>query len=350
MAGKSNRLIIALTILLTASLAASAQTTDYGTRAYGMGGAYTGVASDLSALIYNPAGLTMNTFEVSLSVGSNDLSAITALQGLFDDPTSLDEDASLNVAVLSGASLGRFGGGLAFDGSVNVSTSCPGGIEICASGESMMQIMAGMGYDVAALPGNLAGLQLGVSLKRLDGRRLEYEREPAVGTSYNATTRSWRGKGFSATLGGTVQLTPMLTLGVAAQDILSSISWEGTEEKGTYSVTDNKPIGSTITSDLDPEKTKLDPTLRVGAAFRPPVLGLTIAADVATDGTMRYGVEKSFLFGLLAFRAGQIKLEETTTTTLGLGVNFGPIHFDAGLRTSDGFKSVGTMVEGSMRF
>lgn len=349
MAGRSNRFTVALAILLVVSFAASAHATEYGTRAYSMGGAYTGVASDLSALIYNPAGLTSNTFEVVLGVGSNDLSAISKLQEVFANPSSLDEDASLNLAMLSGASFGNYGVGLAVDGSINVSTSCSGSAVLCAEGESMMQVVAGMGRNVAALPANLAGLQWGVSVKGLYGRRMEYEQEAPVGLQYDATTRNWKGQGFSATVGGTVQLTPLLTVGVAAQDILSSVTWQGTETTGTYDVADDKPI-SEGTVDLDPEKTKLAPSLRVGAAVRPPVIGLTLAADIASNGTLRYGVEKSFLFGLIALRAGQVKAEETTTTTVGLGVNFGPIHVDAGLGTSDGFKTIGTMIEGSMRF
>lgn len=353
MTGRTNRFAIALAILLAVGASTSAHASEFGARAFGMGGAYTGVASDLSALIYNPSGLALNVFEAGLSFGSNNLAAVSTLYEVVQDPSSLVDgdfkDTKLNLSVLSGASVGDYALGLAAAGTLTVSTACGAGIELCADGEFMMEYIAGMGLDLVSLPANLAGVRWGMSLKRLDGRRLEFIRETPSGVAYDTVTRVWDGQGFSATVGGTVKLTEMVTVGVAAQDIVSTVKWTGTEKRRTYNLADDSLIGEDDDVALPVERARLTPTLRVGASVRPPILGLTLAADLSTDGTVRYGVEKTFLLGLVAVRAGQIRAEETTTT-LGFGLNLGPIHLDAGIGTSDGFKSIGTIVEGSVRF
>lgn len=345
--------VAALAILLAVSVAANAQASEFGARAYGMGGAYTGVASDMSALIYNPAGLTYNVFEASLGLGGSNLAGVSTLYAVLQDPASLIENevppSTFNLSVLSGASFGSYAVGFAADGTLDISSSCKPGVELCADGELMTQIIGGAGFNVVSLPVNLAGLQVGVSLKRLDGVRFEFaQMEPAGGT-FDAVTRRWDGEGFSATVGALMRITDMVTLGVAAQDVLSSVRWSGTQQTSTYSVADGELVSESTEVKLPDEVTKLDPVLRIGASVRPPIVGLTLAADLATDGTLRYGVEKTFLFGLFAVRAGQILAQGDTTTTLGLGVNVGPIHFDAGFGASNN-KNFGLSVEGSVRF
>lgn len=345
--------VAAVAVLLAVSVAQAAHASDFGARAYGMGGAYTGVATDISALIYNPAGLTHHVFEASLGLGSSDLSGIAALSAIVQDPSSLVEGevepGALNLSLLSGASVGPFALGLATDGAVEISSSCGAGVELCASGELMMQIIGGAGFNVASLPVNLAGLQVGASLKLLEGRRFEFAQMEPSGATFDTVTRAWEGEGFSATVGATVKISEIITVGVAAQDVISSVKWSGTEQTRTYPVGGGDPVSENEV-ELAGEVTKLDPVLRVGASLRPPILGLTLAADVATDGTLRYGAEKTLLLGLFAVRAGQIVKPGSTTTTVGLGVNLGPIHLDAAAGTSGGFSNLGVHVGGSVRF
>jgi len=80
------------------------------------------------------------------------------------------------------------------------------------------------------------------------------------------------------------------------------------------------------------------------------MLGATIAADVASDGSLRFGVEKSFLLNRLAVRTGHAVQDDVRTTTVGLGFNFGPVRVDLAAGSSDGFETVNTMLEGSVRF
>ena len=90
-----------------------------------MGGAYTGVADDISSLIYNPAGLTSNTFEIALGVGSTNLAGLSKFQEILSE--EFDEELNLNLITLGGMSLGRFGAGVAADGSAVVEEDCAGG-------------------------------------------------------------------------------------------------------------------------------------------------------------------------------------------------------------------------------
>lgn len=342
-----HRTITVLGPLLALFLVATwAHGAEFGARAYGMGGAYTGVAEDFTSLMYNPARLSDSTFEVGIGLGTNDLSAINTFNALLDDPSSFDENASLNLSSLSGLSLGRLAAGLAVDGTLNVDAACAEGL--CASGEYMTQILLGMNRDVVGLPLGLFGTRIGATLKHLNGRRIEYINTQSAPT-YETTMDEWIGKGYSLDLGAALQLSPFITLGVAASDIISTFSWDGTRTVAEYdSLTDDKLSSEKMS--LGSEDEDISAVYRFGVAFRPPVLGATLALDVASDNSIRYGVEKRLLANAITVRAGQIRSEGETTTTAGLGFALGPARIDTAFGSSDGFKNVTSMVEASVRF
>jgi len=107
--------------------------------------------------------------------------------------------------------------------------------------------------------------------------------------------------------------------------------------------------GSPKETPLPKRVEKLDPVYRAGVAIRPPILGMVLAADVASDGVVRVGVEKNLLFNLFSLRAGQIIDGDQRLTTAGLGINVGPVHFDAAVGLSEG-EITTALVEGSVRF
>ena len=201
-----------------------------------MGGAYTGVADNISSLIYNPAGLTSNTFEIALGVGSTNLAGLSKFQGILSK--EFDEELNLNLITLGGMSLGRFGAGIAADGSAVVEEDCAGGETLCAQADYMIQFLLGAGFDAANLPLDIAELKWGASVARLDGRRLSHSRVDGVGT-YQTVTVDQRGQGFALNLGASFKMTDIVTIGLSAQNALSTVTWTGIRTESQYQLHDD---------------------------------------------------------------------------------------------------------------
>ena len=318
---------------------------ELGARALGMGGAYVALSDDIASLAFNPAGLSNASFQVGIGLGSRDLLAVTRFVSLLQDPSSLPAGAAIDVATLSGISIAGFGAGFAALGSVSAMDSCDG-FELCAEGEYLSQIVLGHGRRIAALPIGLSDLRAGVSVKRIDTRRVEYRRTIPLGGDYVATTEDWRGEGYSFSLGVQVKASEVFTIGIAANDVVSSLTWTGTRTTTTVAGGTETPVAESLGTTSD----RLNPRYRLGVAIKPPFLGVTLAGDLGSDGSIRYGVEKDLFFGALSLRFGGIRADGTATTTAGLGIHLGPVRIDAGAGSADGFKTVTTMIEGSVRF
>ncbi len=334
-------------LLVSALMVPGAAAAEYGARAFGMGGAYTGIADDMSSILYNPSRLSDTSFEVGVGLGSNDMTGLTSFYSMLTDPSELSDNTHLQLATLSGISVGSLGLGIAVEGSLDVATNCDTA-DLCADGEYMSQILLGMGKPAVGLPLQLAGAKIGATLKRLDGHRIEFERTDA-GATYQTQTEDWHGQGYSLNLGATVGASEMVTVGVSVSDLISTLNWQGTSTTEVYETVGGDRL-SRDTTDLGTEAERLTPIYRAGVAIEPPVLDAIIAVDIASDGTLRYGVEKGLLANAISLRAGQIREQGQTTTTAGLGVNLGPARLDTAFGSCDGFKTVTSTVEGSVRF
>ncbi len=321
---------------------------ELGGRAFGMGGAYVAISDDIASLVYNPAGLPNSSFEVGIGLGSSDLGAITQFQSLLGDPSSFSGEASIDIATLSGVSIGGFGVGFAAQGSLAVSEGCAG-FDLCGEGDYMTQIILGYGRTNVAAPLKLFGLQAGFNVKRLDGRRIDFTKTHPAGGAYEIVTDNWTGQGYSLSLGAQLKASDIITLGFAANDVVSSLTWEGTRTSSTY-LEANDELDHSSKTNLGQRSEQLDRVYRFGVAVKPPFLGVTLAADSGSDGSVRYGLEKDLLFGALKVRFGGIRSAGTATTTAGLGVHLGPVRLDVAAGSTDGFQTVSTMIEGSVRF
>lgn len=346
---RSVAVALVLTLALFVGTAAASPPTEYGARAYGMGGAYTGAADDIASLVYNPAGLAGSSFEISLGVGSDSLQDLRTFQQILDEKFG-DDELKFGLSTLGGMSLGRFGVGVAADGSAVLQTDCSGGADLCAEADYMAQVLLGAAFDAAKLPLKLADLKLGASVARLEGRTLSHTRSDNGDGTYHGVTVDKRGQGFALNLGATFNASEIVSIGLAAQNVYSTITWTGTRTEGDYDQDDHDAVGTPTETPLAEEKSNLPAVFRAGVAVRPPALGATLAADIASDGTLRFGVEKGLFLNAVNVRVGQIISEEENTTTAGIGFNLGPVHLNLAAGSSDGFKTVGTMIEGSVRF
>jgi|GEM_PF-2688156 len=345
-ATRAGALVLMLFVVFTVAGNGSAQ--EFGARALSMAGAYTAAANDISSLIYNPAGLTENSFEIALGVGSASLNELQNFQSILAN--EFEEDVTLDLVTLGGVSLGRFGAGVAADGIVEARLDCEDGAYRCGQAKYMIQFLAGGGIDLGRLPLGLADLKAGISVGRLDGRRITHSRVEASADTYHGRTDDLRGKGYTLNFGVTFKATDVVTLGLAAQNVASNVTWSGTSTTGVYRKNDDTAVGPETKSPVAEYSEKLPSVYRAGVAIRPPVLSATIAADVASDGTVRVGVEKGLLANALILRAGYAAGKDEQLTTAGLGIVIGPVHLDLAVGSPDGFKTTKTLVEGSVRF
>lgn len=346
---RTHGIVLLLLLALAAGSASASAPTEYGARAFAMGGAYTGAANDIASLVYNPAGLFGHTFEIALGVGSDSLRELTQFQKVLNQ--EYDEKLEFGFASMGGMSLGRFGVGVAADGSASVEFDCAGGEMLCSEADYMFQVLFGGGFDGPGLPLlNLADLKLGASVARLEGRKLTHTRVDNGDGTYDGVTVDKRGQGFGVNLGASFKATDIITIGVAAQNLFSSVTWTGTRTEGVYLKSNHKVVGTPTEIGLAKETSSLPRVFRAGIAIRPPALGATLAADVTSEGTVHLGLEKSLFLNALNLRVGQSIAKDQNTTTAGIGFNLGPVHLDIAAGSSDGFKTLGTMIEGSVRF
>ncbi|MCK8823917.1 hypothetical protein [Fuchsiella alkaliacetigena] len=311
--------VIVLVTLLVVCLASSSAfaTARYGTRAYSMGGAFTAVADDASAIYWNPAGLAESGLigaEVSMGMELGERDFFSDARDIFDGSEEeqinalkdLDE-AEIRLDGMGVASFKNFGIGILgnnhFEGK--------NGNDYNLSNTLNVEGVASWGTTFMQPPLNLGSMAFGVNLKGLRGRydRIELDESDAEESikEYDATA-----KGYGLDVGALFEVTGMFNAGLSIKNATSNLSWDW----------ENQPANS---GDLVEDS--LERTVTVGgAADLPFPVGAIVAADIEFDEdgnrTYRYGAEKSLFFGLVDLRAGMYDPDdEDRVYTGGLGVN-----------------------------
>ncbi|HEX6970915.1 MAG TPA: hypothetical protein VF234_01700 [Limnochordia bacterium] len=353
---------------LSPAAAASTGPVAIGARALGMGGAYTAVAEGLEGLYWNPAGLAGGRFDLygTLAGGPN-LDLVTQLQKATADPEQFaqdfalsegDQSSTLEVGTLVGlkalsyaiGGYGQFAGELTKTGSLSVS----GKTDVTLTARWIATTAAAGAWSVRA-PLGLGSASVGVAVKRLEVSDVLFSQQYKAGAppTVDERQRDLAGNGVGIDLGVRASLTPWVTVGAVVRNAGGvRVEWSGTDSTVTKDATSGAELSETTHSLPDPEL--LPAEFRVGAALRPPVLGAVIAADVTGDGSLYVGVEKRFLFDLVALRLGRAMPKDgPASTTFGMGFGLGPVRFNAGLATTptdDGGSHTYTALELGVRF
>lgn len=279
----------------------------YGTKALGMGGAFTAVADDVTTTYWNPAGLTQSgSFGLKTSAGlDEDILDVVGEEIVYSHVE--DGEQQLDYLKLDDEKLGEHKGNLNFFSGLQLSRFAlsflgTGAIESNSdlyqenlSTEAILSTASDLDSDSFSLGLNLKGL-------------LEQRNQIRVGRE-----ESVEAVGYSLDLGALYHPFNWLSLGINARDIHSELNWDDENY------------------DLVPEADRNDSkdmTVTAGAAFDLP-FSTMIAADISYDDgakedefSSRVGVENS-LFPIFSFRAGAYEdsLEDDWVTTYGLGIN-----------------------------
>lgn len=328
------------TLLLSTSQALGAEP---GARAFGMGGAYTAVAEDITALYWNPAGLAETRFMLGAAVGGPSTEFAAALEKFQADPESWTGTSRLEVASLAGLGLGPFTLGAVLQGELDIDRPSPDSGE--ASGRYMGSGTIAWSTQLVGAPLGLGRLRVGVAARGLSGEQGSTQSTSGSGGSVTTVTERQQGKGYAFDGGLLLNATDMVVIGLSIRDVGGRIEWSGERVTRT---TDS--LGTTESRETITSTETLTSKVRVGVAIRPPVLGAVLAADLESDGTLHFGLEKNLFLNAVSLRLGQIRPAGADAwTTAGVGLNFGPLHASVAARSKD-MKNYDVMVDATMRF
>ncbi len=311
-------IIIFTALIFTQSQPAEAMSY-YNARAFALGGAYTAIVDDYSAMIYNPAGLA-HTGLIGLGLGStiggeteNAIEVISGVRNVLADPEKFLEidigPASIEYGHLTGVRFGTLGAGVSFQGRGEVDDT-----ELNLTHYNAFNLA--YAYRVLEPFGDVASLSLGFNAKYLEGTHYKY----SINNNEVIEDLTDLGSGFGVDFGIMIKLTDIINIGARVENVIKPF-----------------PIEENVDYIKGGER-----VYTVGAGVNFPIVGLTATTDLSTiphqEGTaFRAGLEKRFFMGLFALRAG-IALEgaDTRYYTGGIGLNIGPVKSDLGIGFEDG--------------
>lgn len=306
-------------VLATLLLGGNALALEPDPRSFAMGGAYTAVVDDATAVFWNPAALgEVKWAGAQFGLGGRGKNLNQLGDFLNYRPETgeklpeADVDAALgagiNLAFLNHVGLGVNGG---VDSLSLTTVEQSGTAQIKLEARARAEAALGVAMQVTKPPFNLGALALGGAIKYLSVQ--ERTADWSVPTSGGVvigggtgTDEEGKATGFGLDLGMRAKVTDLVVVGVKVQDLIVQAS-------------------STADSTYRPD---LSPKLRAGVAFRPPT-GTILAADLEQNGTLHLGAEQNLFWNALSLRAGMITGGgQPTQYRVGLGFNLWALHMD----------------------
>ena len=338
-------LVALLIVAFSSSVLANGQFVGdrFGPKAHGMGGAFTAVADDASAIYWNPAGLVRSgTLGVQTNLGGSfsGLGAITAIGEFLEDPENnhgdLEEaledtdDINLYLDGMASANFSNFGAGVIASNTFTAETETATYEhentgeeveyeELIANNKLLGEGVFSLGTELTDMPLNLGSLAIGTNVKYLHGefeqRRYSPEaNEDSYDVDIDEDITSFDGNGYGLDVGALIRATNMLNVGLNVRNVVSHYEWDD-----NYDVEDYDALS----------EEEFQRRIRVGAAADLPFpIAATVAADVdipddfeTDDMIYHLGAEKDIILGLLSARVGMYGQEDKQNYTAGLGLN-----------------------------
>lgn len=312
--------VILLTLLITVGVLAE------GVRSFGMGGAFTAVANDTSAILANSAGLTqiknisiLGNLQLDLEDEENYQNILEYFlkENNITDPndlTGIKTSFSTSASGMIGFATNRLG--LVLTPSYIVTADRQTGKMVA---NQLISSNLALALPLTSIYHKLPNISFGANVKVHYAKSEEYLfNEMAVISKQSSISGQGMGLDF-----GILAKFGVLSLGVNVKDIYSNIVWEG--------------------ENLDPMT--LDPNLNLGLAFTLDKGKRILALDYGDinlnapkkEGKLRVGFEQT-IFWLLKVRGGAMLTPDEEGLkqpeySAGLGVKIGPLAADLALRS-----------------
>ncbi len=353
--------ILSVLILVSISLPAWGSI-GLGTRAMGMGGAFTAVADDESAFYWNPAGITQVRF-ASLMFGAGfqgeEFDFITDTIDNISDMEELDprvfEDGRgyLNLGLIGGVTTRYAGANFYSESSFSVKK------DSTASTQSLDVELFSLNYGTLTLASKIKGnISVGLNIKKLvagiGGSDVDLNFTDLVNPANKQVSETYyaKGDGMAFDLGVLYRLSDQVKFGFIARNVAGKIDWE-TGEKVNF-IKDE-------TEDYYPDE-DLPKEYSVGVSYR-PFKNTLLAFDVQKcdyrppftpeQTRFRIGFEQTALWNIIALRLGAFtNKSEPLAVTAGLGFKLGPLAIGvAGIKEEfNGKEAIEALVTAGIRF
>lgn len=325
-------------------------------KSYGMGGAYTGLADDATAILYNPAGLSDSGFlglQVDFGLGASDISKIEELRkdmeylsqnfdpssaGSIDDIFNDFPIVDVNGQLFAGGNFSQFGVGLNVDNEFK--TEKVSADVINANNTTNTSGILSVSREVNTGLDEILGLAYGVNFKTLKTNYVGVTIDKGVDPKQ--TTVNVSGSGIGIDAGLMANFTEKIKAGVNFKNLLApAYDLEGEEEIRSYDAGTDSWTTTTnpdYTEEYTPEK-----SIRVGGSVDIPVVNARVLGDIesftSTGKTVVHlGAEKNLMFNGLSLRGGMYAPSDNSPTyTMGLGFNLATFHFDVAIGSNGGF-------------
>ncbi|KXS41293.1 hypothetical protein SAMN04488698_103104 [Candidatus Frackibacter sp. WG12] len=329
---KMNIILCLVMLLVVMSFTPAFAAQKYGARAYGMGGAFTAVADDSTAIYWNPAGLVQSGLVgMQFGVGSNpDQEFISDAQDVLDASSKLEQfnkldqlkDTEMSFDLMATGNFKKIGLGVL---ATNDFTYNKPKLTNMAIGQGV----ASWGVNLLEPPLNIGAFSMGFNVKGLwsqyDSVEQNLSYDPTDPNSAPTIEGSATAKGYGVDFGALAKVTDMVNLGLSIKNVTSTLDWEWDS--------------ATKTADLEES---LPRTVTVGAAVKLPYpLAATVAADIESpengEDIYHFGIEKNILFNGLSLRGGMYKPASggDEVITGGLGLNLAALHANLAMDSND---------------
>ncbi|MFP4662717.1 MAG: hypothetical protein ACLFPF_11030 [Halanaerobiales bacterium] len=328
-------------------------------RSYGMGGAFTAVADDVEAILYNPAGITDNGYVgLDFNMGMNilnvdelekvrDIADSNSYEYINEKIDDIDGDISLDNQLFFGAKFSSIG--LAYNIKESHLLQNNSGSDNSYLSSRVSEAIFSYGNDILEPPLEIGALSYGVNVKLVDMSRNNYYME-------SSREINIKGNGYGLDIGLLSKVTDTLKLGCVVENLLASdIDLDGQSKR--YIPGENGwQVDQDSIEDYS-ETADFDPNVRVGAALDVPVLNMILAADIDnlfdqndTGQVLHFGLEKDFVLNSLTVRAGRVTGDSISLTTLGFGVNLSGASIDLAIGEESNKDDLSIMISADINY